>query len=201
MKGELPEGTKSKKDLINLNNGNTGFESLREAVNKLVTDSRNRIARQRSNRIRSHIRDFNVKLCDLIKSDFEIDFNSEIKETLQENEMNRIYNEWWAQEWLKLKEEFQVFYHNEIRSSEEPENINFKELYDRIVEKTIRNIPATKRERQTEIYPLSIGDDGVDNPKKANLMIRDELALDAINSLDRITVEFLVSFFLFESYS
>ena len=96
MKGELPEGTKSKKDLINLNNGNTGFESLREAVNKLVTDSRNRIARQRSNRIRSHIRDFNVKLCDLIKSDFEIDFNSEIKETLQENEMNRIYNEWWA---------------------------------------------------------------------------------------------------------
>lgn len=185
---------KSKNDLINLNNGDTGFENLREAVNKLVNDSRHRIARQRCNRIKSIIRDFNVKLCDLVKSDFDIDFNTEIRETLQENEMNRIYNEWWAQEWLKLKEEFQVFYHNEIRSSDEPENVNFKELYDKLVEKTIRSIPATKRERQTEIYPLSIGDDGVDNPKKANLMIRDELALDAINSLDKITVEFFFHF-------
>lgn len=193
--GNTNDGFKAKRDLENLNNGNTGFTNLREAVNKLVFDSRNKIARERCNQIKNRIRDFNGRFCDVIKSDFDIDFNTPVKETLEENEMNRIYNEWWAQMWQRLKEEFQIFYHNEIRTktSEDlgmiDEKLGFKELYDKLVDKTIRDIPATRRLRQEEIYPLSIGDDGVDNPKKANTLIRDELALDSINSLDKITIE------------
>lgn len=193
LKGNLSEGFKAKNDLESLNNGDTGFATLREAVNKLVADSRNNIARERCNQIKNKIRDFSTSLCNLIRADFSIDTNTEIKDTLEDNEMNRIYNEWWAQFWQRLKEEFQIFYNNEIRpkstESGVEENTSFKELYDRLVDKTIKGIPSTKKNRQEELYPLSIGDDGVDNPKKANTLIRDELSLDSINSLDKITVE------------
>lgn len=192
--GNTPEGFKSKQDLDNLNMGDTGFVKLKEAVNQLVNDSRLKIARERCNHIKNQIKDFNSKLNDLIKFDFNIDTNSKLQETIEENEMNRIYNEWWAQIWQRLKEEFQIFYSNEIRQDQVTsgyldERTSFKTLYDKLVDKTIRSIPSTKKYRQEEIYPLSIGDDGVDNPKKANTLIRDELALDAINSLDKITVE------------
>jgi hypothetical protein len=81
--------------LNSLNGGDTGFKSLKEIVNKCVYNYRYCIAKDRCNDIKIQIREFSSKLNQYLKKDYNLDSSSKIKESLNENEMEKIHNEWW----------------------------------------------------------------------------------------------------------
>ena len=69
------------------------------------------------------------------------------------------------------------------------EDFDFKDLYDKTVDKTFGGVEATKKERQEKIYKSCNHDDGIIDPNKGNMKIRSELAQEFINSLDKVTDE------------
>jgi hypothetical protein len=111
--------------------------------------------------------------------------------------MNKIYNEWWAYTWRRIEEDFQSYFNTFIRPKinlDAPaclsqHDIEFKEVYEKTCDNTFKIIPAAGKQRQEQIYNVCIGDDGLIDPKYGNTKIRQELARDTINSLDKITGE------------
>ena len=197
LKQNSAEAIKVHMSLQNLNGGDTGFIVLKEAVNQCVQDSKYMVASDRCDDIKNKSKDFINKLFDCVKADYNMDIHTEMRSTLGDDEMEKIYNEWWAKQWKHIEEDFQSFYHTKIRPKIGPdspaylskEDIGFKELYERTVEKTFQEIPATTRQRQEAIYVSCIGNDGIIDPKEGNTKIRLELSRDSINSLDKITCE------------
>ena len=79
-----------------LNSGKTGFTELKAAVKLCVEESRNKIIKDRCDELKNKVKEFSGRLFQLIKTDYNIDLRTEIKETLDEFEMDTIYTEWWA---------------------------------------------------------------------------------------------------------
>lgn len=146
---------------------------MKEAINQCVLDSKYLVASDRCNEIKNRCKDFVSKMLEVIKSDYNIDINTNVENILDESEMEKIYNEWWAKKWKNIEEDFQSFYHTKIRPKIDPdapaylskEDIGFKELYEKTVEKTFNEIEATKKQRQEAIYVSCIGNDGIIDPK------------------------------------
>ena len=157
--------------LKNLNGGDTGFAGLKEALNQCVLDSKYLVANDRCNEIKNRCKDFVSQMFEFIKLDYNIDVNTGVDNVLDECEMEKIYNEWWAKKWKNIEEDFQSFYHTKIRPKIDPdaqaylskEDIGFKELYEKTIEKTFKEIEATKKQRQEAIYVSCIGNDGIIN--------------------------------------
>ena len=70
--------------------------------------------------------------------------------------------------------------------------IHFKKSHEDIIERTFKHIPATRPDRQKAIYISYMGNDGLVPPVPGNQKIRDELSRDAINSIDRVTMELTI---------
>ena len=79
-----------------LNSGSTGFMELKAAVKSCVEESRNKIIKDRCDELKNKLKEFTGRLFQLIKTDYNIDLRTEIKETLDDFEMDKIYAEWWA---------------------------------------------------------------------------------------------------------
>jgi hypothetical protein len=181
--------------LNSLNNGESGFKELKEAVNQCILDLRYSIAKDRCNEIQNRIQDFSKKLSDAVRLDYKIDVNTAVIDSLNDADMDLIYNEWWAKQWKCIKEDFQSFFHTEIRPKIDPDaqthlskqDINFKEIYNQTVDDVFSGIQASKKERQEVIYIGCSNNQGLISPKEGNSTIRKELALDSINSLGKLT--------------
>ena len=97
---ELNSGTieseNVKSRIKSLSSDGTGFEKLKSAVKSCVEDSRNKLSKERCEKLKEKIKDISSRWFDLIKTDFNIDFRTEVKDTLDENDMNKIHTEWWA---------------------------------------------------------------------------------------------------------
>jgi GTPase Era involved in 16S rRNA processing len=196
---ELPsqsEETKRVKDLLQKNNGGkTGFQELKAAVTKCVSEARIELAKDRFASIPNRVNDISVKILSCTRKEYNIDENTEIK--LDDKEMDKISKEWWRNYWRMVAEDFQDYYQRDIRPKKNPdesnfisaEDFDFKELYDKTVENTFKSVEATKKERQEKIYKSCNSDDGIMNPDYGNIKIRLELAQEFINSLDKITDE------------
>jgi GTPase Era involved in 16S rRNA processing len=172
------ETAKVQLSLQNLNGGDTGFKKLKEAVNQCILDAKYLVANDRCNDIKNQCKDFVSQIFECIKQDYNIDIYTDVKNVLDESEMEKIYNEWWAKKWKNIEEDFQSFYHTKIRPKIDPdsqaylskEDIGFKELYEKTVEKTFKEIDATKKSRQEAIYVSCIGNDGLIDPKEGKNM-------------------------------
>jgi hypothetical protein len=90
------ESENVKMRLENLNSGKTGFRELKAAVKSCVEDSRNKIIQDRCDELKNKLKEFTGRLFQLIKADYSIDLKTEVKETLDDFEMDKIYAEWWA---------------------------------------------------------------------------------------------------------
>ena len=58
-----------------------------------------------------------------------------------------------------------------------------------MIEKTFKQIPSTRRDRQELIYKSCTRNEGIIFTTNGNIKIREELARDAINSIDKVTQE------------
>jgi len=71
-----------------------GMGRLKEATKECVTQLRLTIANERCDSTKRKIEDLWNNVCAVIKSEYEVDFNSDIKETVEKEEMNKKFNEW-----------------------------------------------------------------------------------------------------------
>lgn len=188
--------TKRIRMLLEQNNGGkTGFKELKEAVTKCVIDTRVEIANERFACIPNKIKDISTKVFNCTRNQYNIDEKTEIKASLSDDEMKKIYKEWWSKKWKGIEEDFQDFFQSDIRPKKNAdesnflseEDFDFKDLYDTIVDETFESVNATKKERQEKIYKSCNHDDGIIDPNKGNMKIRSELAQEFINSLDKVT--------------
>ena len=100
-------------------------------------------------------------------------------------------------QWKSIHEKFQEFFQTEIRQKHNPDApaylshdaFKFKKIYEEAVDKTFRQISATKKERQKLIYLSCAGNDTIISTHAGNAKIRTELAHDAINSIEYLSTE------------
>ena len=74
-------------------------------------------------------------------------------------------------------------------ASEKLSSVSFKKVYDEIIEKTFKQIPSARKDRQELIYNNCKENNGFINPITGNTKIREELARDVINSIDKVAEE------------
>lgn len=191
---KTPEQLHALKNLTELNGGKSGFAELKQAVNQCIQDIKYKIALERCNEIKNKIVDLCKSLQEEIKDKYKLDANSDIKDSLNEDEMQKIYLEWWTQKWKSIHENFQTFFYTEIRPNLSPDDpsflnqddLQFKKLYDTTIEETFRRIPASQKKRQLLIYN-SVIHAGIVSPKEGNTKIRTELSYETLNSLEKLT--------------
>jgi len=179
------------------NGGDTGFQRIKDATKRCVSDAKLGLASDRCASMPNKLKDISTKIFGRIKDVYNIDENTKLKKSLKSDEMDKIYKQWWSEKWKEIEEDFHSFYQNSIRPKVDPdapnflskEDLDFKQLYDNTVINTFNKIEATKKERQEKIYKKCAGDDGVTDPNLGNTTIRAELAQDFINNLDNITNE------------
>ena len=197
LKQNNPETARSITLLKENNGGRTGFLEIKDAVSNCVTETRINKATERCAGIMNKINDLKTNIFNSIKATLNVDENTEINDTINNQEMDKIYKEWFSSKWKQIEADFQKFYQTDIRPKLDPDapnflsrdDIDFKELYDKTVDDTFKTINATKKDKQTEIYRTCTGDDGVLNPSKANIKIRAELSKEFMAKMDRITDE------------
>ena len=197
LESNSPEANRARYLLKENNGGDSGFGRLKESTRKCVSDAKLGLAIDRCASMPNKLKDISTKIFGHIKDVYNIDQNTKLKKSLNSNEMDKIYKEWWSQKWKEIEEEFHTFYQNSIRPRVDPdapnflskEDLDFKQLYDTTVINTFTKIEAVKMERQEKIYKKCAGDDGVTDPNHGNTTIRAELAQGFINNLDNITNE------------
>ena len=148
LESNSPEANRSRYLLKENNGGDSGFGRLKEATRKCVSDAKLGLATDR---------------CASMPNVYNIDHKTKLKKSLNSDEMDKIYKDWWSQKWKEIEEEFHTFYQNSIRPRVDPdapnflskEDLDFKQLYDTTVIKTFSKIEATKKERQEKIYKKS----------------------------------------------
>ena len=82
--------------LETLNSGKTGFTELKSAVKACVEDARNKIIKDRCDELKNKVKELSGRLFQLVKTDYNIDLRTEVKDTMDDFEMDKIYAEWWA---------------------------------------------------------------------------------------------------------
>ena len=111
------------------------------------------------------------------------------------NKDRQYHKEWFAKKWKQLEREFQQFYQSEIRprvDEDSPvfltkEDVEMKRAYNQTVDDVFRSVEATKKDVQRQIYLTCTDDDGIQNPAKGNIKIRNEIAKEFMHSIDMLT--------------
>lgn len=147
--------------------------------------------------MKSNVKSLCSKISNELKQEYKIvDLNRDDDFKLSKDDLDKINHEWWAEEWKKIKEDFQLFFLKRIRNKTEADMSNtlttsdkeFKETYDSIVNK-FKNIDTMQPQRQRTLYSLVVGDEGVIAPKQGNYHIRKELFTKSINMLNETSEE------------
>ena len=137
------------------------------------------------------------KISNELKQEYKIvDLNRDDDFKMSKDDLDKINHEWWAAEWKKIKEDFQIFFLKRIRNKNELDVSNtlttsdkeFKDTYDSIVNK-FRNIETMQPQCQRRLYSLVVGDEGIIAPKQGNYHIRKELFTKSINMLNETSEE------------
>lgn len=71
-----------------------GMSRLKAATKECVIQLRLTIANERCDSTKRKIEDLWNNVCSVIKSEYEVDFNSEIRDKVEKEEMNKKFNEW-----------------------------------------------------------------------------------------------------------
>jgi hypothetical protein len=90
---ETAEVKAAKKRIVDLKIED-GMSLLKAATKECVSQLRLTIANERCESTKRKIEDLWNNVCSIIKSEYEVDFNSDIKDKVEKEEMNKKFNEW-----------------------------------------------------------------------------------------------------------
>ena len=96
---DTEEAEHARQNLKKLNSsGDTGFKQLKDSVKLCVKNSRNKLAKEHCDALKSSLKIMVARVMHLVKNEFGIDSKTEIKyEELTEFEKDKLYNLWWCQ--------------------------------------------------------------------------------------------------------
>lgn len=189
-----PELAKTVNDLKILNDGDSGMTTLKKTVNECISHLKYKISFQRCIDIKNKLKNLFNSIRETIKERFNVDENTELKDTIDDSDMKKLYIEWWAQKWKSIHKNFQKYFYTKIKPNASPDDpsylnqddIQFKDIYVKTIEYAFDNLQISSKEAQKLIYN-SVVHSKIMAPKYGNIEIRKELASEAMVCIGKLT--------------